>query len=865
MDIDNNKKSDIETFINYFNHKNFWLDVFKPNINGERPKGLLTTGFFKKKDKKALIKRINDYNGKGIVCLAVNNREDRDKTIKSIDEVHSLVIDVDVKKSFKQGFVSLPEHHDKAIETANNIKAYLHDKGFKVSMVVDSGNGAQIYVHINASFSKQYFEERKRLIKEVKEEKHLLKEIQTLIKEEELFRRIESFEKDLKNQFNQDFIEIDNITKDLNRRMKIAGTINKKDEHQIEDRVSKILYFNEEYNHDDIDNQNALEEYEVAPIKIVVSKEKKVEKLVNEDDIKLNYRLEAFLKSRKPKDVEFKKTFNAENLDALFSGDRSAAEQSIVNSLYFRGFRSLNSVSYCMQKCKIGKWQEANQGYRETTFDKAEKFYLQKKEERQNKKESFEENFIRYTIYLLEKEAKTKYIVHDNQNQKYVIKHGNDSLADYLYLKLQQDKVDLNELNNYYPDSNQKPKNLLLDFIQDKGFVKTISNYGFKPVAEIEFEEDGNKLYNTYRETQYLALSSNDEDINLSEDCPCINDLLLNVAGKDKEGREYLLKLLAFMLQNPHIKTEKLVVLYGEEGSGKGITFNHIIKPLLVEYAIALSQDILDSPYNGSLSQKICVYFNEVENKKENENILKSWITEPTIQINEKYGGMRNERSYFTIFADVNGNNPITAGNRRTVYFKSRTLGGSFKKSQELGEKYVAAIPKELPKFAQYLKNLEVTHSEIRAGYDTQAKKDVLDNVKTLEQQFIDMLDQYESFRSWCSAINTISPIDYNNYLLNEWLDINFLLDSYNAFRRMKGYLKPVVSNRFAWIYDALNLDRSNQEQVKRKTNPSGRKVNCIKFNEFISRFKPLEKDDIKLENLTIKSEDLNKITEEVV
>lgn len=836
-------EKDINTFIDYLNFSNFWFDVFKPNVNGERPQGLLSTAFYKRKDKDVLIKRIKEYNGKGIVCLAINDRKDRDKTIQSIDFIHSLVIDIDVKKSFKKGHVSLPEHHNKALETADAIKTYLKNKGFKTSMIVDSGNGAQLYIYLCEHFSDEYKEQRKQIIKDITDDKKRDKAIKELIKKQELLRRVESFEKDLKTNFNQDFIEIDNITKDVNRRMKIPGTLNKKDEEQIEDRIANIIYFNNDFKHDDRDNYEALSKYDPTPLKIVVSKDN-TPKIIQSDS-KVLYRLNLILNSKKDKDKEFKKTYNALNLDELFGGDRSAAEQSMVNSFYFRGFKNFEDVHNCMINCKIGKWNEKDDSYRTLTFEKAQTLYNQKMAEKQDRRTSFESSFQKYQIYLLSDDPKTKYLIHNSENGEYTIKNGNDSLSDYLYPQLQSEKIDLNELKIYYPDSNSKPKNLLIDFIQDNAIINILNDTAFKPIDVLTFEEEGKTFYNTYRPTQYLSINKSDKVINLLNECPCIDNLIFNVCGNDILAKEYIIKLLAFILQNPHIKTEKLIILFGEEGSGKGLTFNCIIKPIFEKYAVSLNQDVLDAPYNGQMSQKLIVYFNEVENNKEKENILKNWTTEPTVIINEKYGGMREEKSFFTIFADVNNNNPITAGERRTVYLKSKTLGGSYKKSQELGELYVKEIPKELPNFVQYLKNLEVTHSEIREGYETQAKKDVLDNIKTVDKQFIDLMDEYTTLKNFTDAVYGTHNLVITYYIEKEWIEVNFLLNCFNNFRMMKGLRNPIVLNKFSWIYDALGVDRENSDQVRRKANTSGHKVYWIKLKSLMDRFKDVEVQEV--------------------
>ena len=847
-------ENDIRRFIEYLGHSNYWFNVFKPTINGERPKGLLSNSFFKnnKKDIEALYNRIIEYNGKGIVCLAVNDRKDKDQTICSIDRLHSLVIDVDVKKSFKQGHVSLAEHHEKAISIAYDIKKYLEDKGFKVSIIVDSGNGAQLYLYIDEEFSKEYQDKRKELIKTISDTQKLEEGIKDLWKSQELYLRIESLEKDLKEHFNIDIVQIDNITKDINRRMKIAGTINKKDEQQIEDRVSRILYLKEDYKHDDRDNYLALiSNYEPQLIKSIVNTVQ-AEVIVNVDDTKVLYKLNSILTSKKDKDKEFIKTFNGLNLNELYAGDRSSAEQYVVNSLYAKGFRDFKQMEICMNKCKLGKWQESQMQYRELTFKKAkEKIDLQV-EDKNHKKSSFEAALSNYKIYLLRDRSSSSYLIHDKNIDSWYMKEGENNLSSQLYAELQQQKVDFNILNLYYPESNSRPKQLLNNYIEDNGLIEPIDNINFKPIDNLIFIEDNKKYFNTYRPTRYLSMSRIQDNINLVNDCPNILLLLNNVCGNKKDSLDYFIKLLAFMLQNPHIKTEKLIIFYGEEGSGKGLTFNLIIKSLFDKYAITLNQNDLESKFNKQMSQKIAIYFNEVQNNPAVENILKNWITEPYLTINEKNVNERQERSYFTIFADVNGNNPIQAGERRTVYFKSKTLGGSHKKSQELGLKFVECIPKEMDKFAQYLKNLEVTHSEIRKGCDNLAKSDVLDNALTVDKQFVNSFNDYTNINSWIESMNGSHDTEIGKYISGDWIEISFLLNCYNNFRHQKG-LRSVILNKFSWIYDYLDIDRDNKEQVKRVPNIQGHKVYWIKLSLLKGKFEDDRIDKINYEEVTLK------------
>lgn len=826
-------QKDYEKFIDYLDHKVFWLEVFKPEINGEKQTGLMYRAFHT--SKKKLKEDIEKYNEKGLVCLALNEHKKEDTTLYCVNQINSIVVDIDVKKRLKEGYVSQKQHHELAIKQAKEITEYLSEKGFKVSMIVDSGNGAHIYLSLRQPFSEDFILKRDKILSDLKDKLHLIEyknqlqnQYKELLEKEDIYQTICSFELEIKKKFSTDILDVDNITKDFNRRMKIPGVLNLKDLKQRENRYSKILFFDKDYDKNYLENQNNLAKYKKNEINSPNNKINVPTEIISNDKLQTIKRFNFILQNKKENKMLID-TYEAKNLQDDFAGDRSSAEQYVVNSIIFKGFTNYEEVNHLMMRCSIGKWQEEPEQYRQITFRKGLKLYEQKQEEKKTRKSKITEYFKSLEFFLLVDEPKTKYIIYDPNNQTYCEKHGNDSFSDYLYSLAITNKVNLEDLSLFYFDSKKSQQSQLLDFIKEQGLITLVNNVNFKPINERVYREDNKTFFNVYTPNEFLALSPDSTIIDLKNDVPNIYTLLWNITGEQKQGFDYLINLLSFMLKNPHIKTGKLIVFFGEEAAGKGIFYNEILKKLFSKYAIMITERDLEDKYNGFLSQKLAVFINEISSNKKYENTLKNWTVEQEQRINNKYGSDTNEKTYCTIFADVNGDNPLFAGERRGVYFKSRTLGGNQIKATEIGSQLVENIPKEINSFAQYLINQEVDYSLISKGYDSVVRKDIMDKQATIEQRFVDEMFSYKDLESFVNVVNSYEFNKFNgiflgNYIKDNFIEVELFLNLYNSFRK-KHQIKDSTLNRFSWFYDKLNIDRNNVEHFKRNYNENNKNV----------------------------------------
>jgi hypothetical protein len=310
--------SDVEQFWNFLNpdNENFVFQVFK---GGAKTKQIDLDNL---QDLKALI---IDHNLEGIECLSVNPRKQGETKIGSVQRLNTILLDVDVKKERKENGVSHPEDKEKAKEVGRKVKRKLSDLGFTPDLVVDSGNGYHVYCKVDAEMPSL-------------PENNTKKEWRSSL----LYRRLQALEKELE-ELENDVVEIDAITKDAARRVKIPGTWNVKPEIDSKEnyRRAKIEYLADEPNTES--NTKALEDLEPFQEK------EKDSKLSSKDYNDQSDRLEAVL--------SFDDKFNA-----LYHGSssgypsRSEAEAALAVKAIYYGFDPEEIV----RDAGIGKYQEMN-------------------------------------------------------------------------------------------------------------------------------------------------------------------------------------------------------------------------------------------------------------------------------------------------------------------------------------------------------------------------------------------------------------------------------------------------------------------------------------------------------------------------
>jgi|TARA_B100001971_G_scaffold212824_1_gene244039 putative DNA primase/helicase len=182
-------------------------------------------------------------------------------------------------------------------------------------------------------------------------------------------------------------------------------------------------------------------------------------------------------------------------------------------------------------------------------------------------------------------------------------------------------------------------------------------------------------------------------------------------------------------------------VFIGEQGSGKGVTLEHIIKPLFGTSQVDQVEDEeLKSSFNGWILNKCFIAFNEVAHDNKGRNSLnskiKSIITDPVVTINDKH--LRTytiKNSINTVFFS-NEHIPVLV-ERNDRRFNIIKTGGNLRKLNWFKPTSVFNnIKCELNSFAQYLWNLKVDLDKANEVMDNDAKTALIEIGQNMYEEF---------------------------------------------------------------------------------------------------------------------------------
>lgn len=268
------------------------------------------------------------------------------------------------------------------------------------------------------------------------------------------------------------------------------------------------------------------------------------------------------------------------------------------------------------------------------------------------------------------------------------------------------------------------------------------------PVLEADFDvkindriDYDNEKINLFVPTSYMLLNKTAETFQLRVDFPNIYKLLMNLIPNYRERKRFL-NWLAGILQTRE-KQLTAWVLKGEQGAGKGIFLDKVLKEIFGRrQSVKVEDSDLQSDFNPWLKNTIIVAFNEVAHDNNTRNNIKSRIkaiiTDPDVMINEK-----NIRNYFI----TNYVNCLFFSNEKVPLFiedKDRRLNVvttgpnliSFPWFKKDPDKFINSLKPEVPKFAQFLMNWK---------YDPVAAKTCIENEEKRAMVSV-ALNKFEEF-----------------------------------------------------------------------------------------------------------------------
>ena len=261
--------------------------------------------------------------------------------------------------------------------------------------------------------------------------------------------------------------------------------------------------------------------------------------------------------------------------------------------------------------------------------------------------------------------------------------------------------------------------------------------------------------------------------------CQHLLDLLLYMCSGESRGEalsQWVLRWLAYPLQNPGAKMKTTLVIHGPQGTGKNMFFEAIMA-MYGRYGRVIDQSAIEDKFNDWASRKLFLIADEVVARSDLyhvKNKLKAFITGEWIRINPKNMAAYDERNHVNLVFLSNEAMPVVLEDddrRHAVIWTPEKLSADFYAGlkAEIDNGGIAALH-------HYLLHLPMDgFTEATLPPMTDAKRELIDLSKDSPSRFWQAFergdvdgfpganrpalllpalsgDLYELYRTWCAA-----------------------------------------------------------------------------------------------------------------
>ena len=253
------------------------------------------------------------------------------------------------------------------------------------------------------------------------------------------------------------------------------------------------------------------------------------------------------------------------------------------------------------------------------------------------------------------------------------------------------------------------------------------------PIWDITFDpfdtvrvDPQNRLINAFERTRYMR-----ESRRKVERCPpTIFKLIHHFLGGEDRIIGHFINWLAFIVQR-RTATGTAWVLYGTEGTGKGMFMKTVLRPLLGEHQSAtLNASVLTEKYNAYLKDKLLVFYDEahITEMRGSEGImarLRSAITEPILTLRAMYANVVEVLNYsnYILASNKPGVILLQPGDRRW------NIGRYQHARLALSEREYATLQQgsQLQAFYDYLYHYRLDEAAARTPLLTEDRQQLID------------------------------------------------------------------------------------------------------------------------------------------
>jgi putative DNA primase/helicase len=148
--------------------------------------------------------------------------------------------------------------------------------------------------------------------------------------------------------------------------------------------------------------------------------------------------------------------------------------------------------------------------------------------------------------------------------------------------------------------------------------------------------------------------------------CTNINSLLMHLCDFDQRTYCYLVKWLAYPLQNPGAKMQHAILINGQQGTGCSVFFNHVMAGIYTHAFRAIYEEDMGASNGWADGARFAVV--ETERPEKLPPSAKTLIASPTITIRRAYakaGQLVTNQLNFVFLSESDNFLPLSAADRR--------------------------------------------------------------------------------------------------------------------------------------------------------------------------------------------------------
>lgn len=255
--------------------------------------------------------------------------------------------------------------------------------------------------------------------------------------------------------------------------------------------------------------------------------------------------------------------------------------------------------------------------------------------------------------------------------------------------------------------------------------------------------------------------------------CQSFIDLLRHLCVGEKDAFGWLVRWLAYPLQNKGAKMATSVLVHGNiHGAGKSLFFGGIMEKIYTKYHKTLDQRDLESQYNDWADEVLFLLFEEIANNKTKHGMMgfiKHLITGSKLSIHQKFlSSMQQANHMNTVFLSNHTQPlPIEENDRRfLVLYPKSTV------PPDLLERVVRDIdsPEAIAAFYTALLQVDLTGFNAHTKPPmTRAKREIIEYTRPGYDTFVTQwmagetdypyctcttMQLYEAYQRWCKITN---------------------------------------------------------------------------------------------------------------